>query len=177
MHVAVVGLVVAQTGPALWASDAVETAGDVLEAVLPAAAAGVGLWQKDWDGLLHFGYSLGNSFALTEGTKALVERERPDLSDHDSYVSGHTATAFSGAVFLDRRYLSDRPLWLRAVPYGGLRPLSATAGTKPTSITSGTSLPVPCSGRCRSMCSPRRGDTKSHWLPRRPPAQPVSVSE
>jgi hypothetical protein len=58
MHVAVVGLVVAQTGPALWASDAVETAGDVLEAVLPAAAAGVGLWRKDWDGLLHFGYSL-----------------------------------------------------------------------------------------------------------------------
>ena len=118
MHVAVVGLVVAQTGPALWASDAVETAGDVLEAVLPAAAAGVGLWQKDWDGLLHFGYSLGNSLALTEGTKALVERERPDLSEHDSYVSGHTATAFSGAAFLDRRYLSDRPLWLRAVPYG-----------------------------------------------------------
>lgn len=81
VRVAVVGLVVAQTGPPTWASDAIETAGDVLAVVLPAASAGVGLWQRDWDGLLHFGYSLGSGFALTEGTKALVDRERPDLLD------------------------------------------------------------------------------------------------
>lgn len=44
------------------------------------------------------------TFALTQATKTLVGRERPQGGSSDSFVSGHTSAAFMGATLLYREY-------------------------------------------------------------------------
>ena len=60
--------------------------------------------RKDWDGLHQATYSIGTAAVVTLAGKALVDEERPDNSDNDSFPSGHTANAFSSATTLHRRY-------------------------------------------------------------------------
>ena len=60
--------------------------------------------RKDWVGLRQAAYSIGSAQAITLLGKALVDEERPDNSDNDSFPSGHTASAFSSATTLYRRY-------------------------------------------------------------------------
>lgn len=57
----------------------------------------------------------GTAYLLTAvsvyGTKAITKVERPDGSTHDSFPSGHTATAFAGAELLRREYWETSP-WI-----------------------------------------------------------------
>jgi hypothetical protein len=60
--------------------------------------------RKDWDGLRQAAFSIGSAEAITLVGKSLIDEERPDNSDNDSFPSGHTASAFSSATTLHRRY-------------------------------------------------------------------------
>ena len=60
--------------------------------------------RDDWEGLRQATYSIASAAAITLAGKALVDEERPDNSDNDSFPSGHTANAFASATTLHRRY-------------------------------------------------------------------------
>lgn len=78
--------------------------GDVLMYALPLSALGATFLYDDKAGRQDY-YKIMLSTALTvEGTKRLVGKLRPDGGSRNSYPSGHTAAAFSGASFLQHRY-------------------------------------------------------------------------
>jgi membrane-associated phospholipid phosphatase len=85
------------------AADAVETAGDILQFVLPAAAAGLTLEQRDWKGSLEFGESAALTLGVTYGLKYTVSERRPN-GGNQSFPSGHTSISFSAAEFMRKRY-------------------------------------------------------------------------
>jgi membrane-associated phospholipid phosphatase len=60
--------------------------------------------RKDWDGLRQAAYSIGSATVIAQAGKALIDEERPDNSDNDSFPSGHTSNAFAAATTLHRRY-------------------------------------------------------------------------
>jgi len=60
--------------------------------------------RDDREGVYQAAYSIGSAIGITLVGKALVDEERPDNSDNDSFPSGHTANAFSSATTLHRRY-------------------------------------------------------------------------
>ena len=47
---------------------------------------------------------------VVQGTKFLVDKQRPDFTAHNSFPSGHTATAFCGAEILRQEYWETSPL-------------------------------------------------------------------
>lgn len=61
--------------------------------------------KKDKKGFWQFTKSYGTTLALTYGLKYAIDKPRPDgRTDGKAFPSGHTAVAFSGASFLQRRY-------------------------------------------------------------------------
>jgi membrane-associated phospholipid phosphatase len=91
--------------------ETVEEIGDYLQFVLPIAAWGStfiagapdgSLWDKE--GTKQATLSIGSALATMTAAKYIVAKTRPSGKDRTSYPSGHTCGAFSGAVFLDRRY-------------------------------------------------------------------------
>jgi len=83
--------------------------------ILPAA-------RKDWQGFRQAAYSVGSAAGISLVLKALVDEERPDNSDDDSFPSGHTANAFASATTLHRRYG-----WKTGVPAYALATLTGVA--------------------------------------------------
>lgn len=84
-------------------ADELQTVGDLLQFVLPAAAAGMTLGYRDGEGAIQ----LAESVALTMGTayalKYTIDAKRPNGSNH-SFPSGHAALSFSAAKFIRKRY-------------------------------------------------------------------------
>lgn len=60
--------------------------------------------RDDTDGLKQAAWSMGSAAATTLVLKNLIDEERPDNSDDDSFPSGHTGNAFAAATTLHRRY-------------------------------------------------------------------------
>jgi membrane-associated phospholipid phosphatase len=85
------------------ASDSVATAGDILQYVLPATAAGLTLAYRDGQGALQFGESAAVTLGVTYGLKYTVNETRPN-GGHQSFPSGHTSISFSSAEFMRKRY-------------------------------------------------------------------------
>jgi membrane-associated phospholipid phosphatase len=85
------------------ASDNIETAGDVLLVILPAAAAGISIGFKDSMGTLQFGKSAVFTLGVTYGLKYAIEEERPNGGRH-SFPSGHSSLSFASAEFMRKRY-------------------------------------------------------------------------
>ncbi len=56
------------------------------------------------------------SIALVRSTKYIVARRRPDSGAHNSFPSGHTATAFLGAEILHQEYGHHSP-WISVAGY------------------------------------------------------------
>ncbi len=77
--------------------------GDVMQIALPSVALGRTLYLKDRKGSLQFAESYGSTMATTYLLKYTVNEKRPNGGKH-SFPSGHTASAFSGAWFLWKRY-------------------------------------------------------------------------
>jgi membrane-associated phospholipid phosphatase len=85
------------------ASDAIQSAGDVLQFVLPATAAGLTLGYKDGKGALQFGESAALTLGVTYTLKYTVNETRPN-GGSQSFPSGHSSISFCSAEFMRKRY-------------------------------------------------------------------------
>lgn len=88
--------------------------GDLMMVMSPAYAWGMTVMEKDWDGTLQLGALMLTTQLATEGIKMLEIEQRPNGGDWRSFPSGHAAGAFSGAMFVHKRY-GWRPA---LIPYG-----------------------------------------------------------
>jgi PAP2 superfamily len=84
-------------------ADAVRRAGDVGAVLLPVGAATGALIVKDHKGLHQLGEVYLSTMAVVYILKPLVNRTRPD-GGAQSFPSGHAASAFAGAAFIQMRY-------------------------------------------------------------------------
>jgi membrane-associated phospholipid phosphatase len=100
---AIVLLLALPLGAAEAPADALETAGSVGAILLPVGAAGGAILAHDHRGLGQLAAAYASSMAVVYVLKPLVDRTRPD-GGHQSFPSGHAASAFAGAAFLQRRY-------------------------------------------------------------------------
>lgn len=82
---------------------AVETAGDIIQYVLPVSAVGVSVAHRDSWGLAEFGASAGVTLAATYGLKYAVTERRPN-GGSQSFPSGHSSISFASAEYLRKRY-------------------------------------------------------------------------
>src|SRR5258706_221544 len=89
--------------PAVEASDAIASAGDILQFALPITAAGLTLAYRDGKGALEFGESAAVTLGVTYGLKYTVNETRPD-GGHQSFPSAHTSISFSAAEFMRKPY-------------------------------------------------------------------------
>ena len=108
------------TAPAHAQKFNLETVGDILNWALPAYALGMTMQDDNWDGAIQLAESWGASQATVFLLKSTIHEERPNGRDNESFPSGHTASAFSGAAFIHKRYGIKKA----AIPYA----LAATVG-------------------------------------------------
>jgi membrane-associated phospholipid phosphatase len=87
----------------LVAADSIQTAGDILQFVLPGTAAGLTLAYRDGQGALQLGESLAVTMGVTYALKYGVDERRPN-GGSQSFPSGHTSISFSAAEFMRKRY-------------------------------------------------------------------------
>lgn len=97
------GLLCLTAGLPAFAETAVERAGDVGAIALPITAGLAALGHRDGSGVVECAEAVGSTLAVVYALKFTVNRQRPD-GGTQSFPSGHTAAAFAGAGFLQRRY-------------------------------------------------------------------------
>src|ERR1041384_6481676 len=85
------------------AGDSIQTAGDILQFVLPATAAGLTLGYKDGTGALQLGESAALPLGATYSLKYAVNETRPN-GGSQSFPSGHASISFCAAEFMRKRY-------------------------------------------------------------------------
>ena len=85
------------------ASDTIASAGDFLQFVLPATAAGLTIGYWDGQGSLQFGESAAVTLGVTYTLKYTVPEARPN-GGSQSFPSGHTSISFCTAEFMRKRY-------------------------------------------------------------------------
>jgi len=90
-----------------FAKSNLETSGDILHVLLPAATFGATLLFEDgnhYEGSWQLVKTGVASRLLVEGLKATIHKQRPDQSDNDSFPSGHAADTFAASTFIQQRY-------------------------------------------------------------------------
>ena len=78
--------------------------GDVILFALPAATIGTSFIIGDEKGAWQFTKGLLLTEAITYGLKLSINKQRPDMSNDNSFPSGHTSTVFHSAGYIHRRY-------------------------------------------------------------------------
>ncbi|WP_018968562.1 phosphatase PAP2 family protein [Rubritalea marina] len=101
--------------------DTLRDIGDVLQFALPGAGGIATLFERDsdWEGSKQWLKTMGTSLGTQVAIKFVVDKTRPS-NGTQSFPSGHTAGAFSGAAFIERRYG-----WGWGIPAYGLAGLTA----------------------------------------------------
>lgn len=89
--------------------------GDTMRWALPLAAAGYALHEHDTQGLVQLGESWATAELVSEGLKRAIHDPRPTGSGR-GFSSGHAASAFAAAGFLQARYGLQvaAPAWVLA---------------------------------------------------------------
>lgn len=91
-------------------ADWIKTSGDIGRYAVPVAAGLITLYKQDFTGTKQLALSYAGYLLLVEVVlKDTVKARRPDIDGQPSqsmrsFPSGHAASAFTGAVFLQRRY-------------------------------------------------------------------------
>ncbi len=85
-------------------SSTIEDAGDLFLIAVPAYALGTTLLKKDKKGAWQFAKSFLLNQAITFTLKQTIDKPRPDLSNNNSFPSGHTSTTFQAASYVHIRY-------------------------------------------------------------------------
>ena len=89
----------------LQAKSNISTSGDIIQILLPSIALGTTLIvEDDYEGTTQFVKSFGSTFGTTLALKYTISEKRPTGNNRDSFPSGHTSAAFSGASFIQMRY-------------------------------------------------------------------------
>ncbi len=86
--------------------DTLKTTGDVLQIAIPVYALIYTTVKEDKKGLKEFFKGYSATMITTYTLKAVVHEKRPHTDSYNSFPSGHTASAFSGATYLYKRYHS-----------------------------------------------------------------------
>ena len=86
------------------ADSTLETLGNMTQVIVPAYAAGLAIAEPGWTGAKQFAAQFVATEVTALGLKTIINEERPDKSDQNSFPSAHTAAAFSGAFFIHKRY-------------------------------------------------------------------------
>ena len=81
-----------------------ETVGDVGQFAVPLAALAVSFYKDDTEGMKQMLKGWVITQGITHTTKRITNVRRPNKSNCQSFPSGHTASAFSGAAYLHHRY-------------------------------------------------------------------------
>lgn len=81
-----------------------QTIGDAILFTLPLATLGSTFIIGDKKGAWQFTKGLLVTGAVTYGLKLGVNKQRPDMSNDNSFPSGHTSATFHSAGFVHRRY-------------------------------------------------------------------------
>ena len=82
----------------------VQTAGDIVLVALPISAITTTLILGDKKGSWQFAKGFAVNQLLSFGLKEVIDKERPDGSNNNSFPSRHTSTTFQSASFIQRRY-------------------------------------------------------------------------
>jgi membrane-associated phospholipid phosphatase len=99
--VAFVVAIPAGSSPAL--ADTASKIGDVAAIALPLSGLAVAAGHRDGKGALQLVEAYGATMAVVYILKPTIDRQRPN-GGGQSFPSGHSASAFAGAAFLQRRY-------------------------------------------------------------------------
>ncbi len=78
--------------------------GDVVLFTLPIATIGTSIIIGDKKGTWQFTKGLLLTAGVTYGLKYTINKQRPDMSNANSFPSGHTSTTFHSAGYIHRRY-------------------------------------------------------------------------
>jgi membrane-associated phospholipid phosphatase len=84
-------------------ADTIETLGSIGAIALPASGLLAAAIHRDGQGALQLAEAYGTTMAIVYILKPIIDRQRPD-GGSQSFPSGHAASAFAGAAFLQRRY-------------------------------------------------------------------------
>ena len=87
----------------IYGKTKIEFSGDVIQILLPAAYFTYSFLSEGRD-VENFYYAFGSTMAITHILKITVPDKRPDGSNDNSYISGHTSAAFSGATLLYQKF-------------------------------------------------------------------------
>lgn len=87
--------------------DNIVKAGDMIQILLPATGLFASWMYDDLEGAKQLTYSTLSTQMIIHGAKNTIGRKRPNDSNWQSFPSGHTGAAFSGAAFLQSRYGSN----------------------------------------------------------------------
>ena len=85
-------------------SDPIRTAGDIGQIASPLYGLYLAYDNSDKDGQIQFCKSSVATILTTHFLKQAIDKPRPDGSNNNSFPSGHTSAAFSGATFIHKRY-------------------------------------------------------------------------
>ena len=78
--------------------------GDVVLFALPTATLATSFIVGDEKGAWQFTKGLLLTVGVTYGLKYSINKQRPDMSNDNSFPSGHTSTVFHSAGYVHRRY-------------------------------------------------------------------------